>query len=159
SVLVPRLLPGGGGPILMQGSFPELTPLVVGTSRDYTLQVYKADGTPYDSPSSPFDGTETLASTVGLGVDQSPLLTPTASWVDAAVAKFKVAFNDADTTGSVRGESVPQATANKAGRTASLGVYYLPMRQVGGTAQPPKVYGTLDDMAIYCTWIDRMEHP
>src|SRR6185312_4210758 len=65
----------------------------------------------------------------------------------------------ADSASLVPGEYVLKTTAARGGHTATLGVYYLPVRQVGGTATPPATYGTLDDMRIYCAWIDRMEHP
>lgn len=139
--------------------YPELTPLVIGSSRDYTLQVYRPDGSAYSAANTPFDGTESLAASLGLGVDQSPLLSPAAAWVDHTIAQFKVSFNDADAASLIAGEYVLQAKASKSGRTANLFVGYLPLIQAGGSAAAPATYGSLDDMRLYCTWIDRMEHP
>lgn len=145
----------------MPDIYPTLTPLVIGLSRDYTLQVPKPDGTPYTADNSPFDGTETLAATVGLGLDQPALVSPAVAWVDATVAKLKVSFEDADTSAAATpaGEYVLRVTAAKGGRTVSLFVGYVPFQQVGGAAAALATYGSLDDMRTYCTWIDRMEHP
>lgn len=139
--------------------YPELTPLVIGTSRDYSLQVYQADGTAYTSANSPFDGTETLSAALGLGIDQPALFTPACAWIDHTIAKLKVSFNDTDLSTFSPGEYVLQAKATKSGRTASLFVGYLPLLQTTGTGTAPTTYGSLDDMRLYCTWIDRMEHP
>jgi hypothetical protein len=139
--------------------YPELTPLVIGTSRDYTLEVYRNDGTPYAAGTTPFDGTETLVANLGLGVDQPALFQPAVAWIDYTIAQFQVSFQDADTAGFTPGEYVLQATANKSGRTANLFVGYLPLQQITGTATAPTTYGSLDDMRIYCAWIDRLQHP
>jgi hypothetical protein len=145
--------------------YPELTPLVIGTSRDYNLQVPKADGTLYTSGTTPFDGTETLSATVGLGLDQPAILTPSVAWGSSGAgwqtATFVVAFNNADTTASLTppGEYVLQVKAAKSGRTATLFTGYLPILQVGGTATALPTYCSLDDMRVYFADIDKLEHP
>ena len=142
--------------------YPELTPLVIGTSRDYTLQVPRPDGTPYTAANTPFNGTETLAASVCLGVDQPPLMTPSVAWGPNngwQTATFVVSFQDSSVTGFLPGEYVLQATAAKLGRTANLFVGYLPLQQVTGTAAPLPTYGSLDDMRIYFANIDKLEHP
>lgn len=143
----------------MNPIYPELTPLVIGSSRDYDLQVIPPSGTPYDSSTTPFDGTEMLAAKVCLGVDQPSVASPSVAWADPQTGRYTVSFGDGDALGMVPGEYVLQATAARAGRTASLIVAYLPVRQVGGTAAAIPVYGSLDDLRLYCAWIDRMEHP
>lgn len=142
-------------------NFPQLTPLAIGTSRDYTIQVPRPDGTYYDSSNSPFDGTETLAATVAIGVDFPPLLNPAIIWVDATTATFKVSFQDLDTTGLSPGEYILNATAHKSARTANLGTWYLPARRITGTeTQATKTYCGYEDMLEYAGWVaDVQEHP
>jgi hypothetical protein len=142
--------------------YPELTPLFVGASRDYTLQVYRSDGSAYAADTTPFDGTETLSATVGLGIDQPALLSPSVAWLNGTgwqTAAFVVTFQDADALGMVPGEYVMQVKAGKLGRTATLFTGYLPVQQVTGSTPALPTYGSLDDMRLYCAWIDRLEHP
>jgi hypothetical protein len=148
--------------------YPELTPLVIGTSRDYTLQVPAADGSLYTIANTPFNGSEAMAAQVSLGVDQPALLAPAIAWQSTSgggpqsgwqTATFVVSFEDGDAVGLVPGEYVLLCTANYGGRTARLFVGYLPLIQTSGTASAPTTYGSLDDMRIYFAGIDRLEHP
>jgi hypothetical protein len=142
--------------------YPELTPLYIGLSRDYNLQVPRPDGTLYTAANTPFDGTETLAAAVALGVDQPAVAAPAAAWTGGTgwqTAAFTVTFQDATSAALTTGEYVLQATAARGGRTATLFTGYLPVLRVVGTAAALPTYGSLDDMRVYCAWIDRMEHP
>jgi hypothetical protein len=140
---------------------------VIGTSRDYTLRVPANDGSTYTLANTPFSGQEGLSSTLSLGVDQPVLLTIPTSWQAATdtipagweTGTYVASFQDSKTWGLVPGEYVLQATAARNGRTVGLGVFYLPIAQVSGSATALPVYGSLDDMRIYCAWIDRLEHP
>lgn len=153
----------------MNPVYPELTELVIGTSRDYTLRVPANDGSTYCLQTTPFTGQEALSATLGLGVDQPVIMAVPTAWQAAnettgrppgwETGTFVVSFGDAKVWGLTPGEYVLQASAARAGKTVSLGVYYLPITQVSGSAVAPPTYGSLDDMRIYCTWIDRMEHP
>jgi hypothetical protein len=95
--------------------------LVQGTARDFPLQVNNADGT----PATNFVNSDTLSTTVWLGENQSPLVSPTTTWLfgDATQGQILITFQDADTASLTPGVYYIQAFATRAGspsRTTAL---------------------------------------
>ena len=60
--------------------------LVQGTARDFPFQVTNPDGT---TPTGIFTSTDVLTASVWAGLNEEPLLTPTATWISARMPSIR----------------------------------------------------------------------
>src|SRR5208283_2847340 len=89
--------------------------LVQGTARDFPFQVTNPDGT---IPTNIFLASDVLTASVWAGSNETPLLTPTASWVSAPNAQFEVTLQNTDSSSLAYGIYYLQAYATRAGTPA-----------------------------------------
>ena len=61
--------------------------IVQGTSRDFPLQITNPDGS---IPVGIFQPTDSLSATIWQGANETPLLTPVSTWIDATNAQYQV---------------------------------------------------------------------
>ncbi len=94
--------------------------LVQGTARDFPFQILNPDGT---LPTGIFQSTDTLTASVWQRQSDTPILTPSASWISAANAQYQVSFQNTDSAGLPYGQYCLQAFATRSGtpsRTMAL---------------------------------------
>lgn len=130
-----------------------------GAARDFLLQAASGtNSTPWsDTNPSPFLSGDTLAANIWAGQDQPSLLSIAPTWVDVAAATYLVSLSNAQTVGLDAGIYRIRVTATRAGRSALLLDGRLEILQAAGTANPIPVYGTLQDMLLYCSWIQDLQ--
>jgi hypothetical protein len=129
-----------------------------GTSFDWQLQALNPD----DSvPTGQFLSSDTLAAKLWQGASDSPVLTPTITWLSATNAQFQISFQNADTAGLPLGVYYAQATATRAGRSAALmpkgSTVTITSAPGSSTASP--TYITVADVRTVASWVDQVSHP
>src|SRR5271157_74082 len=136
--------------------------LVQGTARDFPFQVQNPDGT---VPTGIFAGTDVLTASVWQGQNETPILTPAASWISASSAQYQVTFQNADSASLAYGQYYLQAFATRAGspvRTTALlprgtSLTILAAPGTSFTARP--AYITIGDVRNIAPWIDDLGVP
>ena len=135
--------------------------LVQGTARDFPFQVQNPDGT---TPTGIFLATDVLTASVWAGSNETPLLTPTASWISATNATYQVTLQNTDSAGLAYGIYYLQAYATRAGtptRTTALlprGTS-LEIIAAAATAVPRPTYISIADLRKIAPWIDDLQVP
>ncbi len=86
-----------------------------GSSRDFPLQSFRADGT-----AASFLPGDTLACELWPGDGQAAIFAPTITWLDEPSAQFQISFNDTDAATIPPSVYRILATASRAGRSADL---------------------------------------
>jgi hypothetical protein len=135
--------------------------LVQGTARDFPFQVTNPDGT---TPTGIFLASDVLTAKVWSGSNETPLLTPTASWISAANATYQVTLQDADSSSLAYGIYYLQAYATRAGtppRTTALlpRGSSLEIIAAATTGTPRPTYITITDLRKIAPWIDDLQVP
>src|SRR5271157_1432238 len=136
--------------------------LVQGTARDFPFQVQNPDGT---VPTGIFLSTDTLTATVWAGSNETPLLTPAASWINANSAQYQVTVQNTDSSSLAPGQYYMQAFATRAGsptRTTALlprGTSLTILAAPGVTFTLLPTYITIADVRAIAPWIDDLTTP
>jgi len=132
--------------------------LAIGTAFDWQLQVLNPD----DSvPTGQFLSSDTLLAQLWQGAADIVVATPTATWINASNAQYQISFNNADTATLAQGVYFVQATATRAGRSASLmpaGSTVTLTASPGSTAARPTYINVVDIRKI-AGWIDQISAP
>jgi hypothetical protein len=136
--------------------------LVQGTARDFPFQVQNPDGT---VPTGIFLSTDALSATVWAGSNETPLLTPAATWINATNAQYQVTIQNTDSSSLAPGQYSVQAYATRAGtpgRTTALlprgtSLEILAAPGTSFTARP--TYITVTDVRKIAPWIDDLQVP
>lgn len=133
--------------------------VVQGAARDFLLQVQpSATATPWsDTNPSPFLLSDALSATVWAGLDQPSLLTLTPTWVDVAAATYYLPVSNSQTAGLTPSVYFVQIKVTRAGKTAVIANCRLEIQPSPGSAALVPVYGTLQDMLLYCSWIEDVQ--
>ncbi len=136
--------------------------LYQGESRDWPQQVLNPDGTP---ATNIFLATDVLTASVWAGANETPLLTPTTTWISAAAGQFQVSFENADSASLAVGQYYIQAWATRAGtpsrttrllpRDSSLEIIAAP----GTSFTPRPTYISMGDIRKIAPWIDDLQIP
>jgi len=136
--------------------------LVQGCSQDFPFQVQNPDGT---IPVGIFLDTDTLTAVLWQGQNETPVLTPAASWIDSTNAQYQISFQDADSAGLAYGVYYIQASAMRAGtpnRTTALmprGSFIEILAAPGTTFTPRPTYIAVGDIRKIAPWIDDLTTP
>ena len=160
--------------------------LVQGTAHDFQFQLpfsgiidpFAQDydqtvlilGTPGSVVAGVFADTDTLAATVWAGADETPLLTPAATWIASTKGQVQVTFANTDTAALAVGQYYLQAFAT---RPAQVGPPVVPARTTAllprgtsleilaasGTSVPRPTYITITDVRKIAPWIDDLQVP
>jgi len=139
--------------------------LVQGTARDFPFQVQNPDGT---VPTGIFLGTDTLNATVWAGSNETPLLTPAATWINATTAQYQVTLQNTDSSSLASGQYYLQAYATRIGigsapsRTTALlprGTSLEILAAPGTSFTPRPTYITVRDIRKIAPWIDDLQVP
>jgi hypothetical protein len=136
--------------------------LVQGTARDFPFQVQNPDGT---VPTGIFLSTDTLSATVWQGQNETPVLTPAASWISASSAQYQVTLQNADSASLAYGVYYLQAFATRAGtpaRTTALlpsGTSLTILAAPGTTFTARPTYIAVGDIRKIAPWIDDLTTP
>jgi len=135
--------------------------LVQGTARDFPFQVTNPDGT---VPTSIFTGSDVLTSKLWAGSNETPLLTPTATWISATNAQYQIAIQNTDSSSLAYGIYYLQAYATRAGspsRTTALLPRGTSLEIIASpaTATPSPTYITIADLRKIAPWIDDLQVP
>ncbi len=136
--------------------------LIQGTSRDFPFQVQNPDGT---IPVGVFVSTDTLNANVWAGSNETPLLTPAVTWIDATNAQVQVSFQNADSASLAIGQYYLQAYATRTGtptRTTALlpaGTSLTILAAPGTSFTPRPTYITITDIRKIAPWIDDLQVP
>jgi hypothetical protein len=136
--------------------------LVQGTARDFPFQVTNPDGT---TPTGIFVGTDVLTAKVWAGSNETPLLTPAASWISATNATYQVTLQNTDSASLAYGIYYLQAYATRVvlgvtrttallPRGTSLEIIAAPMAAV-----PRPTYIGIADLRKIAPWIDDLQVP
>lgn len=153
--------------------------LVVGTSQDFTIQVVPFSGSWSNSANSqtqasqyspvlltgspavygtsPFLGTDTLATSLWAGHAQPSILSPTTTWVDAPNGVFLVSFLDADTTDFNVGRYRIQTTAKRSTRTSVIFDGWIEITASPGVEATLLAFTHYDDLLQYATWLQDIQ--
>src|SRR5271166_1148534 len=133
-----------------------------GTARDFPFQVQNPDGT---IPVGVFLATDTLAASIWQGQNETPLLTPTTTWISALNAQYQVTLQNTDSAGLTYGVYYLQATATRAGtptRTTALlprGTSLTIIAAPGVTFTQRPTYIAITDVRNIAPWIDDLTTP
>ena len=135
--------------------------LVQGTARDFPFQVTNPDGT---IPTSIFLSTDVLTASIWAGSNETPLLTPTASWISATNAQYQVTLQNTDSSSLAYGIYYLQAYATRAGTPARTTALLprgtsLEIIAAAATAVPRPTYITIADLRKIAPWIDDLQVP
>jgi len=139
--------------------------LVQGTARDFPFQVQNPDGT---VPTGIFLGTDTLNATVWAGSNETPLLTPAVTWINANTAQYQVTLQNTDSSSLASGQYYLQAYATRIGigsaptRTTALlprGTSLEILAAPGSSFTPRPTYITVRDIRKIAPWIDDLQVP
>jgi len=136
--------------------------LAQGTARDFPLQVVNPDGT---IPTGIFLATDVLTASVWAGSNETPLLTPAATWISAANAQYQVTLQDTDSAGLAIGQYYLQAYATRPGvpsRTTALlprGTSLEILAAPGTSFTPRPTYIVLNDVKKIAPWINDLQVP
>ncbi len=136
--------------------------LTQGTARDFPFQVQNPDGT---VPIGVFLSSDVLTANVWAGNNETPLLSPTAVWIDATNAQYQVTFQNADSASLAIGQYYLQAYATRAGapaRTTALlpkGTSLTVLAAPGASFTPRPTYITITDVRKIAPWIDDLQVP
>jgi hypothetical protein len=136
--------------------------LVQGTARDFPFQVQNPDGT---VPTDIFLSTDTLAATVWAGSNETPLLTPTATWLSATNAQYQVTLQNTDSASLAPGQYYIQAYSTRAGsppRTTALlprGTSLEILAAPGSSFTARPTYISVTDIRKIAPWIDDLQVP
>ncbi len=133
-------------------------PLLIGSSRDYQIQILNPD----DSvPTGQFLSTDVLAASVWQGSAEVSLSTPATTWISATNAQIQVSFQNADTAALLPGVYYLQVTATRGTRSAALLAdgSTIKLYSGAGTATPSPTYTTADDLRLIAGWIDDITAP
>jgi hypothetical protein len=135
--------------------------LMQGTARDFPFQVMNPDGT---IPSGIFLSTDVLTASVWAGLNEIPLLTPTASWISASNAQYQITFQNIDSASLAIGTYYLQAYATRAGtpsRTTALLPRGSSLEIIGQplTAVPRPTYISVVNIRRIAPWIDDLQVP
>ena len=135
--------------------------LVQGTARDFPFQVQNPDGT---TPTGIFMASDVLTASVWAGSNETPLLTPAATWISATNAQYQVTLQNTDSSSLAYGIYYLQAYATRAGtppRTTALlprGTS-LEIIAAAATGTPRPTYITIVDLRKIAPWIDDLQVP
>ncbi len=136
--------------------------LVQGTARDFPFQVQNPDGT---VPAGIFLSTDTLTAQVWAGSNETPLLTPAATWISATNAQYQVTLQNADSASLAYGVYYLQAFATRAGtppRTTALlpsGTSLAILAAPGASFTARPTYIAVGDIRKIAPWIDDLTTP
>ena len=135
--------------------------LVQGTARDFPFQVTNPDGT---TPTGIFLATDVLTAKIWAGLNEVPLLSPTATWISATNAQYQVTLQNTDSSSLAIGNYYLQAYATRAG-TPSRTTALLPrgtsleIIAAAETALPRPTYITVANLRTIAPWIDDLQVP
>ena len=135
--------------------------LVQGTARDFPFQVTNPDGT---TPTGIFLASDVLTASVWAGSNETPLLTPTASWISATNAQYQVTLQNTDSSSLAYGIYYLQAYATRAGTPARTTALLprgtsLEIIAAAATGTPRPTYITIVDLRKIAPWIDDLQVP
>jgi len=136
--------------------------LVQGTARDFPFQVQNPDGT---VPTGIFLSTDVLTAQVWQGQNETPVLTPAASWISATNAQYQVTLQNTDSASLAYGVYYLQAFATRAGtpaRTTALlpsGTSLTILAAPGTTFTARPTYIAVGDIRKIAPWIDDLTTP
>ncbi len=139
--------------------------LVQGTARDFPFQVQNPDGT---VPTGFFESTDVLTAQVWQGQNETPVLTPAASWISASSAQYQVTLQNADSASLAYGVYYIQAFATRAGtppapnRTTALlpsGTSLTILAAPGASFTARPTYIAVGDIRKIAPWIDDLTTP
>lgn len=135
--------------------------LVQGTSRDFPFQVTNPDGT---VPTGIFLSTDVLTATIWAGLNEVPLLTPTAAWISATNAQYQVSLQNIDSARLPIGDYYLQAYAMRLGspnRTTALLPKGTSLTIIGESllAMPRPTYISVVNLRTIAPWIDDLQVP
>ena len=127
-------------------------------------QTVLISGTPGSTAQGSFLSTDVLTAKVWAGSNETPLLTPTASWISATNAQFEVTLQNTDSSSLSYGIYYIQAYATRAGtparttallpRGSSLEIIAAPLAVV-----PRPTYIGITDLRKIAPWIDDLQVP
>jgi len=127
-------------------------------------QTVLISGTPGSTAQGSFLSTDVLTAKVWAGSNETPLLTPTASWISAPNAQFQVSLQNTDSSSLAYGIYYLQAYATRAGtptrttallpRGSSLEIIAAPLAVV-----PRPTYIGIADLRKIAPWIDDLQVP
>jgi len=127
-------------------------------------QTVLISGTPGSTAQGSFLSTDVLTAKVWAGSNETPLLTPTASWISAPNAQFQVSLQNTDSSSLAYGIYYLQAYATRAGtptrttallpRGSSLEIIAAPLAVV-----PRPTYIGVVDLRKIAPWIDDLQVP
>ena len=136
--------------------------IVQGTAMDFPLQVNNPDGS---IPTNVFLPTDTLTCSVWAGSNETPLLTPATTWINAATAQYQITLQNTDSASLAISTYYIQAFASRTvsglTRTTSL----LPRGSTlelianAGTLTPLPTYIAITDVRKIAPWIDDLQVP
>lgn len=137
--------------------------LTQGTSADFPFQVVNPDGT----PATNFLNSDILTASVWQGQNETPVLTPTCTWLNgnAPAGQIQITFQDADSASLAYGQYYLQAFATRVGtpsRTVALlprgsSISILAAAGAGPVSYP--TYITIADIRAIAPWIDDLVVP
>ena len=136
--------------------------IVQGTARDFPFQVQNPDGT---VPTGIFLSTDVLTASVWQGQNETPVLTPAASWISATSAQYQVTLQNTDSASLAYGVYYIQAFATRAGtpaRTTALlpsGTSLTILAAPGATFTARPTYIAVGDIRKIAPWIDDLTTP
>ena len=135
--------------------------LAQGTARDFPFQVTNPDGT---TPTGIFLSTDVLTTSVWAGSNETPLLTPTASWISATNAQYQVSLQNTDSSSLAYGIYYLQAYATRAGTPARTTALLprgssLEIIAAATTGTPRPTYIGIADLRKIAPWIDDLQVP
>lgn len=126
---------------------------VVGDDRDWSLVANDYQGKPVTGLLS----SDTLSCNVWAGADQPSLFTPTAAWIDATAATWKLSITSAQTSAVTPSRYRIRAGVSRGGRTTSILDAWLVLTERPGSGIAERTYITLADMKRHCPWIERVQ--
>jgi hypothetical protein len=125
------------------------------TSRTFPLQVLAPD---LVTPSTAFLATDLLSAKVWPGDDMPTIATPAASWTDATVAAYQIAFGPTDLIPPLLpGTYRIRATATRGADTVEIFRDSLEVTVTEGAGVAGSVYCSYEDMATECNWISQFQ--
>lgn len=127
---------------------PDTLAIVAGTAKTFHRQARDRRGVAFDSTTTPFLSTDTLACRVWAGDDTAVLVSPTADWDDANTGSFAVRFSAANTTG-LAGIYRYQVVCTRSGSSGIIDDGRIRVTMAPGTATAPLAFTTLDDLLDY----------
>jgi len=125
-----------------------------GTSAEFEFQRYQSD---LETPSTAYIVTDVLTAKMWPGDTQMVVATPTVTWIDATVARWKINFVPADTATLIAGVYPIRVIATRGAGIAELLRDTVEITAVPGAGVAPVVYCTYEDMSAECNWLQQFQ--